>query len=341
MVTGPIVCNLATLSRLLVAIGTIAAFVAVVSASVGVMGSESEEAVPDDNDHLTRSELRWCLFESERIDGENEEIDALHKWEIDNYNARLQSYSYRCPNKTYYERDGIAIERELTADKRRALREQGALRVRQARAERDARRVYVKDESASIRAAPENGAAELRKVLRWGELIETGRVKGAWHEVEWQTPSPERVLAFGWVLGGFLEGGSGKEARFRYCEKHKKGRAQHNEVVRREIADRGTSYIKVENGTSRDAYMKLVRKFDNAVLSIYIAAEKTALLNDIPTGSYEIAFATGSKFSRGCDSFSWRGAAQRFAQRLDYDSSTAGWTLTLHRVSDGNARAHS
>ena len=53
---------------------------------------------------------------------------------------------------------------------------------------------------------------------QWGDLIETGRVEGPWHEVEWPPPAPGEAPGFGWVLGDLVEGGAGVEARFNYCE---------------------------------------------------------------------------------------------------------------------------
>ncbi len=312
-----------------------------VTGGKSVESAESEELVPDENSHLTQSELRWCFFESERLSGEESELDDRKRWEIDSYNLRITAYNKRCSGKTYYERDEIVVEHELTVHKRRALWEDGTSRVRQARAEREGRRAYVMNEPAIMRAAPDITAKELGRVPRWGELIKTGRVQGRWYEVEWQAPSLERALTTGWVIGGLLQRGSGKEARFEYCEEHKQGRASHGTVVRQEIAPVGTGYVEVENGTRQDSYVKLVRRLDRAVLSLFVEAGKTATFAKIPNGSFEIAFATGSKFSRGCDTFSKPGGASKFAQLLDFDERTAGYALTLHTVSDGNTRVHS
>ena len=183
---------------------------AVVTAGGSGWGAEPEEVIPDEDDHLTLQELRWCTFESARLDGESGEIDAYVGWEVDSYNARIKHYNGRCSDKSYYERSETRVQRELTAGKRRTLQEQGALRVRTARLEREARRAYVNSEVARVLSTPEDAAAELGRVPRWGELIKTGRVHGAWFEVEWQAPSLDNILQFGWVLGGLLEDGSGR-----------------------------------------------------------------------------------------------------------------------------------
>ena len=341
MMIMPCTRQVLTKSRMLATIGALVLGLSILPTGENVMGADAEEVIPNSDNQLTRNELRWCLFESERIDGEGAEIDAYIAWEFNSYKAKSRLYNEHCSNKTYYERDGVAVERELTAEKRQALRNDGVARIRIARADREERRVYVREDSVSILMAPESDAAELGRVPRWGELIKTGRAQGSWYEVEWHTPSLEQGFTFGWVLGGLLEGGSGKEARFEYCETHASKRAQHNEVVRMELATGGTSYITVENGIKQDAYVKIIREPDDAVLSFFAAAGKTASVKKIPNGSYDIAFATGSKFSLGCDSFSQPGSAEKFTQRLEYDNRTAGYTLTLHAVSGGNAHANS
>jgi hypothetical protein len=305
------------------------------------MGAEYEEVIPNEDQQLTPDELRWCIFESARLSGERDEINTQYSWEVDNYNERSTLYQERCYQKNYHGRDKTAVEDELTTGKRAALREHGAARVRDARAEREARRVHVKEQVARVLVAPEHAAAELGRVPRWGDLITTGRVQGPWHEAEWRAPSMERALTLGWVLGGLLEGGSGEEARFRHCETHAHPRAQHNEVVRKDIDLVGPGEITIENGANSDSYLKLIRNFDEKVISVFVEKGKTAVVDGISSGSYEVAFATGSKFSRGCNSFSLRGAAQRFDRQIDYDRRTAGWTLTLYSTSDGNARTSS
>ena len=313
----------------------------VTTADDRVWSAEPEETIPDENDSLTLTELRWCIFEDVRLGGEYKEVDDYKRWEVDSYNARVSQYNHRCYNRGYYERDEIRADNELTIITRHYLEGQGALRVKKASVDRENRRVYVNDEEARILAAPENAAVELRRVPTWGELVETGRIQGDWHEVEWRSPSLDNVPKFGWVLGGLIERGSGSEARFAYCEKHKQGRASHGQVVREEFYLRSANALSVKNGLKEDAYVKLVRKLDSAVVSLYVAAKQTATLEEVPAGSYNIVFATDSRFSLGCGSFSQRGSAQRFSKGIEYDQRPAVWTVTLHGVSDGNTRASS
>ena len=299
------------------------------------------EEVPDADTRLTRGELRWCLYEPIRLDGAGNELQPHERWEVDYHNAAVDRYNRSCSSKANRQRDLTAVERELDASKRQALRQAGVDRVRRARADREGRRMFVKDMSAEVRLEPTQTGKVLDRVPRWGELIATGRTRGQWYEVEWTAPSLETALQFGWVLGGFVERGSGAAARFDYCEVHAGTRAGHNEIVRRRTDNTTLSSLSVTNGTGQDAYVKLVDQSGRLALSFLAAAGRTATISGIPSGSYEVLFATGSLFSRGCDSFSRRGAASQFSERLDYYGSPGGWEITLHGVTDGNIQAHS
>ena len=142
------------------------------------------------------------------------------------------------------------------------------------------------------------------------------------------------------MLGGFVKSGSGTEARFTYCETHAGQRAQHNEVVRGGTDPSSKGKIEVENGSGKAAYVKLIDQRGKVVLAFLVQRGRTAMLKGIPLGSYEVLFATGSHFSRGCDSFSHRGTARKFSRRLVYGNRTGGWSLTLHSVSGGTIRTN-
>lgn len=317
-----------------------AAAILAVLAGAPLPASGSEEAVPDADDDLTLAELRWCVFEPIRLEGDSAETDAVAHWEVDGHNARLRAYRERCSKKTYRVKDKTSVESELTPEKREALRKGGTARVRQARLERETRRVYVKVETAAVRASPESAGEELGRVRRWGDLVRTGRTQGPWYEVEWRVPGPGAAPKSGWVLEGLVRSGSGGKARFDFCEKHAGRRAGHNEIVRGRTEPGRVGSIRVLNDTGMDAYVKLVNRQGKVALAFLAARGKTAALRGIPLGSYRVAFATGSKFSRGCDSFSKRGDAGKFAERIDYDADSGGWTLALHSAKGGSARTN-
>lgn len=321
--------------------GALALGLATIATDECVSATAAEEVMPDEDDRLTGPELRWCMFESLRLDGQRDALDRRRVWEIEGYGSQSAIYNESCSNRLYDERDRTAVEQEITSDKQMALREQGASRVQQARAEREARRVHVDAEVATVRSAPGKTAEELARVPQWGDLIKTSRVDGPWHEVEWPPTAPGQAPTHGWILGNLVESGPGIEARFSYCEERADGGAQHNDVVRQDIALDGRGWLVVDNGASDDAYIKLIGESDDAVLSVFVAAGQTALVESIPIGSYEIAFATGSHFSRGCDSFSRRFSARKFAEQIEYVRRTAGWTIGLSRAGADHASTSS
>ena len=324
---------------------TLRTFVAIVGlaaapATASASDADPVEAVPDADDNLTLAELRWCIFEPIRLEGDNVETDSAALWEVDSHNARLRAYGERCSKKTYRVKDKTAVEAELTPDRRQALRQDGIARVQRARTEREKRRVYVNVEAAAVRGSPGSAGEELGRVRRWADLIRTGRAQGPWYEVEWRGSRPGAASTPGWVLEGLVKSGSGEKARFDFCETHAGQRARHNEIVRGRTEHRRVGSIRVLNDTGKDAYVKLLNRQGKVALAFLAGEGRTAVLKGIPLGSYEVVFATGSKFSRGCDSFSRRGNAGKFAERIDYDADSGGWTLSLHSVSGGNARTN-
>ena len=229
-----------------------------------------EETVPDSDDQLTLTELRWCTFESIRVDSEDSAVDAFEQWEVDYFNANVDRYKDRCTNKTYYENDQNIVDRELARGGRQRAEQEGIARLAEARFKREARRVYVNGEVAKIQSEPSEAGVELGRVPRWGELLTTGRAEGQWYEVEWTPPSLETALLFGWVFGGLIQKGSGENARFDYCETHAGPRADHNEVVRGGLDPTSSDLLEVWNGTDADAYVKLINRAGAVVVSFLV-----------------------------------------------------------------------
>ena len=298
----------------------------------------AEEAIPNADQILTQAELRWCRFEPIRIDVESSKLNQRKQWEVNRYNDIVRAYNNNCGNKSYRETDGAVVESELTSVKRELLRQTGALRLLAARADRDARRMYVKEQTAIIRNAPNDNAREAKRMPRWGDLIATGKNKGPWYEVEWSDPSLDNMLLYGWVFGGFIERGSGILARFEHCESIAGQRAKHNEIVEGRVSSSSTRDLVVNNGTGQDAYVKLIDDRRDIRIAFFVAKGLIASITGIPMGSYELVFGTGKRFSRGCKSFSEPGSASKFSERLDFESNNISWKITLHTVMDGNAQ---
>ena len=85
------------------AVGMVMVDAAAVPARASDAGSGFEEMMPDGNDRLTRPELRWCLFESIRLDGVLAEVHANKNWGKDSYDTRASAYRKSCVNRNYEE----------------------------------------------------------------------------------------------------------------------------------------------------------------------------------------------------------------------------------------------
>ena len=84
-------------------------------ASTTEVDAESVEMIPDADEQLTQSELRWCIFESARLDGEIEELDARLVWEVENYNVRSRAYQEQCSKKKFSESGQVRDRRGVDA----------------------------------------------------------------------------------------------------------------------------------------------------------------------------------------------------------------------------------
>ena len=314
------------------AVGRVVGAAAVLAslAAAPAHASGPEETVPGADDRLTLAELRWCLFEPVRLEGDNAETDAgatggrRHKRPAPPYTGGVRE-----------DIPGIGRRRPRGRSSRptQALRRDGVARVRQARTEREKRRVYVKTEEAAVRVSPGSAGEEIGRVPRWGDLVRTGRTQGPWYEVEWRAPKS------GWVLEGLVQAGSGEKARFDFCEANAGQRARHNEIIRGRTEPGRFGSIRILNDTGKDAYVKLVNRQGKVALAFVVGEEKTAVLKGYPLGSYEVAFATGEKSAAGCDSFSSE-ATRGSSRSGSTHTRTAADGLSVHSVTVGKARTN-
>ena len=89
-------------------------------------------------------------------------------------------------------------------------------------------------------------------------------------------------------------------ARIEACRTDMGAHPYSGEVLARDL-DGGGHTLKV-NGGGTDALVKL-RQDGRTVLSFYVRAGESAGVDDIPDGTYQVLFAHGSEFSRGCGEF--------------------------------------
>jgi hypothetical protein len=105
----------------------------------------------------------------------------------------------------------------------------------------------------------------------------------------------------------------------------------------------GRGDLTIENGTARDATVKLERGAAVYCL-VYIRAGESATVTDIPEGAYRVLFSTGAKWSFPMRRFEAGPSYQRFDQSMVYQEvqkwdgvEYSRFTLTLHPVPGGKA----
>ena len=64
---------------------------------------------------LNVSEIRWCLFESDRIEGARNAVDSFVQVEVDVFNRRIEDLNARCGRYQYNPSDMTEAQRDLAA----------------------------------------------------------------------------------------------------------------------------------------------------------------------------------------------------------------------------------
>jgi len=117
-----------------------------------------------------------------------------------------------------------------------------------------------------------------------------------------------------------------------------------------ELSKHGDGTLNIENGTKRDAVVKLVDDtLDKAVVGFYVRAGQTATVEEIPDGLFRVLFALGTDWNAVERTFTRDKAFSEFDKKLDFTTTerTEGarvttestiFTLTLHGVPEGNVR---
>ena len=108
------------------------------------------------------------------------------------------------------------------------------------------------------------------------------------------------------------------------------------------VAPFGYSELTIDNGTEKDAAVKLRDIHGTDVRFFYVAAGTTAKIADIAPGQYDVLVTAG---------IDWSGLELKFLRKADYwkfeeplifvddGEYVTTWTLTLHPVAGGTAEA--
>jgi ribosomal protein L37AE/L43A len=110
-------------------------------------------------------------------------------------------------------------------------------------------------------------------------------------------------------------------------------------------AQSGRGSLEVSNGTSRDAYIKLVAPSSSQlVAAFYVKSNSTFTLQGIPDGVYQVLFVLGEDWDSKTRTFTTNASFSRFDRSLNFvttrQTNSTRYTifkLTLHSVVGGDA----
>ena len=147
------------------------------------------------------------------------------------------------------------------------------------------------------------------------------------------------------VLAGFavnyLGSGSGEQAKRAWCRENAGQRPWNGEILRQTAT--GEHTMKVRNAPGNDTVVKLKNSSNTTVLSLFVRSGETAVVENVPEGSFKVMFASGGGYSRACGYFLDDLSVSKNPKTVDFRTtqrgnyiSTAIYELTLSRVVDGN-----
>ena len=284
------------------------------------------------------TKLLECMRDEHRIGGFREAVNHTLGWEVKTFNEYITRFNKSCASISYRIGEEVRAEAQINQEGVENLREQGRKKLRDARRNRINNTYHVKSNQAEIKSNPFPQSATLDSPRQWEDVQITGRKKDGFWEIEWNNPGLTTIAKYGWILGGFLEKGYGRNARELHCDKIAGELPRNGEIIRMKQHQNGKHQLIVENGTSMDAYVKIITN-NSVAKSFLVNSKQSAVINNMGNGIFQVWSIFGKKYSRGCDSFSLPEYANKFVESLSYDPlQIMTYTLTLHPVIDGKAR---
>lgn len=284
------------------------------------------------NEPLSIEELRWCRTELLLLAGEAKEVDQNEYWEIYDYNRNVRNYRNRCVDRTFSQEAARRIKTEQSTEVKQGIQDAGIRRFAFGRVTRDASRVYVTSTRTSVYEASDRAAAKIDFLRHWDEAFLLGKREAGRVEIEWLVGLPP-VRNTGWIIETSFRLGNGRVAREIYCRANQGAPLEPDELVRGTPSRDRFMLLQVRNPTPQDAYVKVIRPDKDVVVAFLVGARTSRTINGLPIGEFEVAFATGLEFSRGCDSFIKRGFAGRVTQPIIFDEYSYEWEISLQTPS--------
>jgi hypothetical protein len=127
-----------------------------------------------------------------------------------------------------------------------------------------------------------------------------------------------------------------------------KNRKLPSNTVLKRPASKGRGSLKVDNGTNRDAYLKLVAS-SKLVAAFYVKANSVYTLKRIPDNNYQLLFVSGEDWDAKTRTFTRDATFTKFDEDLKFVTTrqTRGrniyirysvFSVTLHSVVNGDAK---
>ena len=281
---------------------------------------------------LSNDELRWCRTEVYRLAGEAKDVDQSDYWEIYDYNENVQRYRNGCVDRTFSTDAARRIATELTPVVKQGMRDAGTRRFAFGRIHRDENRIYVTSTVTNVFDSNQPDSAQIAHLRLWDEAFLLGGNEADRVEIEWVTGIPP-VRMTGWIDRSSYSPGNGGQARETYCLANRGAPIGPNELLYGRLSRDRFMLLQVRNPTPQDAYVKLLRPGQGVVVAFVVKSGFTRTINGLPQGEFEIAYATGIEFSRGCRSFVKRGFTGRVTQPIIFDDHSYEWEISLRAPS--------
>ncbi len=277
---------------------------------------------------LSLEQLRWCRNEVIRLQGEATEVNQEQYWEIYAFNENVRRYRTLCTDRATVQEDTDSVSIELSSKARQGIRNAGARRFAFSRIKRSDRRIYVTTKVAKVFDSASQDSSKFTLLRQWDEAFRLEGHESNRVQIEWLDSSP-LTRRTGWINEKNFAQGYGELIRKDFCRANKGNPLDPNELVRGTPSRDRFMLLQVHNATTKDAYVKLLQSNVNVIASFVVSADSTRTINGLPRGDYEVAFVTGTEFSRGCESFINRGHAGRLVERIIYDEYSFEWAISL------------
>ena len=193
-------------------------------------------------------------------------------------------------------------------------------------------RAIIRAESLAVFPAPDS-ASQPQATRNQGEELE---VVGQTQDCTWlkiRTAEGQE----GWVSG------DNEDIRLSCkcsCLYEFSSRPENGVMALNNLSEQGMGSLEVENGSDSDGVIILMDSQDQALAAFYVRAAETAILSEIPDGTYRVFFSTGTGWSESKKRFQENIRMEKFESAFIFKTTSTTyplWQVTLQPVMGGTA----